>query len=340
MINFSKKAEETISKYLSLWQTNKLAIGVIFSDGTRDFYTSENANTETVFDIGSISKTFTAALILKLISEGKISLDDKADNYIDLPKGVYPKVSQLLTHTAGYGHLTPLEITLPALLKKKYQKANPYRYANEETVIKCLSRRKRCKEHYHYSYSDFPYAILAVIASRVTGKPFAEILENFIKNELELKSTHIARRSAREISYFKGKAVPSWDWELSNPYISGGGIVSNIVDMTEYAALQLKEIHSFIKTSHKLWENSFEKHGNVGSCLGWHTYKNSNQLWHVGGVGTYRTSMIFNVKKGISIIVMGNSKGKKSANVHYLAKLLYSDIKRNKLKAQNQENTP
>lgn len=337
MINFSTKAKDTINEYLSMWQTNKLAIGIIFPDGKRDFYTSPGVSESTPFDIGSISKTFTAALILKLVSERKLSLDARADEFIDLPRGKYPKISQLLTHTAGYGHLTPMELTIPALIKKAYQVANPYRNVSEKELIKCLARRKRCKEQYPYSYSDFPYAILAVIASRVLGKPFSEILEDFIKNELQLSATHIAKRGEREISYLRGKAIPSWDWEPSNPYISGGGIVSNIVDMTGYAALQLEEKLGFISLSHKTQENSFEKRGNVGSCLGWHTYKKSNQLWHVGGVGTYRSSMIFNVKKGISIIVMGNSKGKRSANVHYLAKLLYSDIKRNKLKAQNQE---
>ena len=51
----------------------------------------------------------------------------------------------------------------------------------------------------------------------------------------------------------------------------------------------------------------------------------------IGGVGTYRSSMIFNVKRGIGIIVLGNAIGRRSANVHYLAKLLYSEIRRNKL---------
>ena len=203
MIIFSKKAEQTISDYLAKSQTNMLTIGVIFPNGVKDFYCSENTELHTPFDVGSISKTFTAALILKLAREGKISLDARADEYIELPRGKYPKISQLLTHTAGYGHLTPLEVTLPSLIMKSYQRANPYRNADEETVIKALSRRRKCKDFYHYGYSDFPYAILAVIASKVTGKPFSEILEDFIKNDLELQHTHIAKRENREASYLK-----------------------------------------------------------------------------------------------------------------------------------------
>lgn len=47
-------------------------------------------------------------------------------------------------------------------------------------------------------------------------------------------------------------------------------------------------------------------------CIGWHTYKRSNQLWHVGGVGTFRSSIIFNKKCRLGVVVLGSSKGKRS----------------------------
>lgn len=201
----------------------------------------------------------------------------------------------------------------------------------EKNIIKCLARRNKTRENSSYGYSDFAYAILAIIASRVTGVPFFELLDGFIKDELKLSKSYVAKPFRKDVSYLSKKAIPSWHWERSNPYVSVGGIVSNIVDMTDYMALQLKEDISFIKDSHKVFEAAFSKKSNIGCALGWHTYKNSNQLWHVGGVGTYRSSMIFNVKRGIGITVLGNASGRRSANVHYLAKLLYSEIRRNKL---------
>lgn len=65
--------------------------------------------------------------------------------------------------------------------------------------------------------------------------------------------------------------------------------------------------------------------------MGWHTYKKSNQLWHVGGVGTFRTSVILNKQLRIGVAVLGNAKGKSSANAHYIAKMLYSELKSNKI---------
>ena len=66
-------------------------------------------------------------------------------------------------------------------------------------------------------------------------------------------------------------------------------------------------------------------------CIGWHTYKKSNQLWHVGGVGTFRTSLILNKRLRLGVAVLGNAKGKASANVQYIAKMLHSELKKNRI---------
>lgn len=65
--------------------------------------------------------------------------------------------------------------------------------------------------------------------------------------------------------------------------------------------------------------------------IGWHTYKKSNQLWHVGGVGTFRSSIIVNKKKKCGDVILRNALGKKGANLHYLAKMIYSELKINKI---------
>ena len=55
------------------------------------------------YEIGSLTKTFTAALISKAIQEEKINIDCTIDNYLSLPEGnTYPTIEELLTHTSGY----------------------------------------------------------------------------------------------------------------------------------------------------------------------------------------------------------------------------------------------
>jgi CubicO group peptidase (beta-lactamase class C family) len=249
-----------------------------------------------------------------------------------LPDGEYPTLYALLTHTAGYGHLTPAEITVPSLLKHGYARKNLYENCTSDTVIRCLSRRKDGKIH-GYSYSDFPYALLAIAAENITGKCFSELFEDFIKNELGMSATFITPPKHMHLPpSMKGhRAIAPWIWKRENPYIAGGGLYCSIDDILKYISIQIESDKPYITSAHKLCESSVSPNRNIATCIGWHTYKKSNQLWHVGGVGTFRSSVIFNRKRKIGVAVLGNSKGIASANVHYLAKMLYSEMKIRKI---------
>lgn len=325
------KVVKSINKYLSLSKNQSLTVG--FYHGGRLFMFGNSPEpTKLVYDIGSISKTVTAHLILKLTGEGKLSLEKSVADYLNLTKGNYPTLYELLTHTAGYGHLTPFEITVPALLCHGYARRNIYEKCTAKTVINCLKRRKKKKE-YGYSYSDFPYAILAVVAETVTGKRFSELIEEFVHNELNMKNTHVTvPEETREPHSAYGKRIfDFWKWKCDNPYIAAGGLVSTVSDMLTYITHQIESDREYITQSHKICENSLSPKRNLACCIGWHTYKRSNQLWHVGGVGTFRSSVVINRKRRIGVVVLGNSKGVASANVHYLAKMLYSEMKIKKI---------
>ena len=331
--NLRNKTAEKIKKYLEFSDNNRITIG-IYCKGK--FYVFGNAEEEIGFryDIGSVSKTITAHLILKLYREGKLDINQTADKYLTLKKGEYPTLYQLLTHTSGYHHLTPIEITLPHLIVGGYARKNPYENCTAKTVIKSLERRRFLKPKVRYGYSDFAYAILAVIAESVTKKTFSSLFEEFIQKDLGLINTTIEEtEEARTPLAAKGeKILPFWVWKRENPYIAAGGTVSNIEDALRYIALQIESDKPYIISAHTVCKESKIKKDNHLMCIGWHTYKHSNQLWHVGGVGTFRSSFIVNKKLNLGVVVLGNAKGKASANSHYIAKMLYSEIKMKRIK--------
>ena len=184
------KTAEKIKKYLALSDNNRITIG-LFDSGR--FYVFGNPKEEKslIYDIGSVSKTITAHLILKLFEEEKLDINSTVDKYLDLKKGRYPTVYQLLTHTAGYHHLTPVEVTLPRLTVGGYARKNPYECCTVETVIKSLERRRFLKQKVRYGYSDFAYAILAAVAEKVANKPFWLLLEDFANKNWGLENTVI-----------------------------------------------------------------------------------------------------------------------------------------------------
>lgn len=320
-------------KYLGICRDNSISIGIYYK-GTSYIVSDKPESADYKYDIGSVTKTITAHLILHLRDLGLIDLDKSVSEYILLRKGDYPTVRELLTHTAGYGHLTPCEITVPALLRHGYAKKNIYESCKANTLLRCLERRSNAsRKRGRYGYSDFAYALLALIAEAVLKKPFAEVLESFVYNSLNLGDTVIEPEESTRFpkSAKRGQKVSFWKWYRDNPYIAGGGLVSTVSDMLRYLSLQIESGESFITDAHKLCEKTLSEKSNVACCIGWHTYKKSNQLWHVGGVGTFRSSLIFNKKLRIGVAVLGNSKGVRSANVHYIAKMIYSEIKINKI---------
>ena len=325
------KVTKCIEKYLSLSGRQSLTVG-FYRGGKWFIFSNAEFPTSLVYDVGSISKTMTAHLILYLAQKGLLDLHTSVSAYLDLPKGSYPTIYQLLTHTAGYGHLTPAEITVPSLLKSGYARRNIYQGCTAKTVLKCLARRKNQKSR-GYSYSDFPYAILAVVAERVTRQRFSYLFERFVQEELQMKDTVITadEHLRQPPAMLGGRMIDFWRWGEENPYIAGGGLVSNVCDMLAYISLQIESDAPYITAAHQICKESVSPKRNVATCMGWHTYTRSNQLWHVGGVGTFRSSVIINRKRKIGVVVLGNSKGRASANVHYLAKMLYSEMKIHKI---------
>lgn len=330
--NLRFKTAEKIKNYLALSKNNRLTVG-LYKKGK--FYVLGDPKKETrfLYDIGSISKTATAHLILKLCENKVLDIDSTVDKYLPLKKGKYPTLYQLLTHTAGYHHLTPIELTLPQLIIGGYAAKNPYENCTVKNVIKCLERRRFFKPRTQYGYSDFAFAILAAIAEAVTKVSFGTLFEQFVQNDLGLLNTTVkSDRQHRSPPATKGNRIlPFWIWKENNPYIAGGGMISNIEDMLRYIALQIESDKSYITSAHALCENSALKNNNHLMCIGWHTYKHSNQLWHVGGVGTFRTSIIVNKKLQLGVAVLGNAKGRACANAHYIAKMLYSELKNKRI---------
>lgn len=327
----SAKALEYIEQYLKLSDEHRITVG-IYNNGKTYVLEQPYDDLNYRYDIGSISKTMTAHLILSLAEKGKVDIDDSVNVYLKLKEGNYPTLRELLTHTAGYGHLSPVEITLPALSRHSYSRKNVYEHCTSSTVINALERRRHIlNRKKRYGYSDFAFAVLALVAEAVEGRAFHEIFEEFVQNDLGMGETLIRVEDRAPPSVCRKRIIPYWVWHKENPYIAAGGLVSTVSDMLKYISCQINSNEKYIVNAHRFSEAVGGSKNKTGICLGWHTYQRSDQLWHVGGVGTFRSSVIVNRKRRFGVIVLGNAKGKDRANVHYLAKMIYSEYKKKKI---------
>ena len=143
----------------------------------------DNQITEnTLFDLASISKQFTAVAVLQLCAQGKISLDDTITKYFpNLPyEGV--TIKHLLTHTSG----------IPEYFKFKYPVYGSSAFVDNQHLLRVLEKQKYAKTFAtgtKFEYVNTNYAILAALVAKISGVPFEEYVHEHIFKPAGMKNT-------------------------------------------------------------------------------------------------------------------------------------------------------
>lgn len=167
--------------------------------GYADLKSRRPVETDTLFSIGSITKTFIAALTLKCVEQDMLALDDSIGTWLsDLPpnaaSNIDPAITirQLLNHTSGIASYTERMIPWFALA------LNPERRFTHTEVMRLIGPPKFAPgEGWYYSNSN--YYILGMILEQVTGAPITEELHAKIFDPLELRATFLD--AAEDVSF-------------------------------------------------------------------------------------------------------------------------------------------
>ncbi len=149
----------------------------------------EPVNTGMQFPIGSVSKQFTAAMILLLQQDGKLSLDDKVGKFLpELTQANDVTIRQILSHTAGYQDFWPEDYS-------------PLAFAHPTTPIALVDQWAKKKLDFPpgtaWQYSNTGYAIAALIVEKVGGAPFFEQLQKRVLAPLHMD--HVADYNAHGV---------------------------------------------------------------------------------------------------------------------------------------------
>lgn len=254
------------------------------------------------YEIGSLTKTFTAALINKAVNEGKINIDNTIDNYLSLPAdNEYPTIKELLTHTSGYkGYYFERP-----MVSNFFKGRNDFYGITKEMVLDKVSDLSMDKENYGFKYSNFGYAVLGLVLEAVYDTDYTTLLNNFVQNDLGLTDTKISDESGDLGNY--------WDWKSDDAYLSAGAITSNISDMLSYAQMQLEsnpyftECHKSLKTinaSTKDYKTMGINMDEIG--MSWIIDRKNSIVWHNGGTGDYNSYLGFNPETGTAVVVLSN----------------------------------
>ncbi len=259
--------------------------------------------TSTIYQIGSITKTFTSAIILRLQEEKMLSLTDKITKYIaDYPNGDDITIENLLTHTSGI---------FEYLESKEYGKENFIKPISIDTLISFFKSKKRLfKSGERFSYTNSGYILLAFIIEKITGKKYEQVVRDIIFEPLLMTHSGFDFRNLNDTNKAINYDNINKKKLISEPVFDSthapgcGNIYSTAMDLYKWdRALYTSEI--FNKPSlEKAYTPYKSKYG-----YGWfidNSYGKFN-VFHGGGTPGFHSHIQRFINDDICIILLSNN---------------------------------
>ena len=267
---------------------------------------------ETKFRIGSITKQFTAAAILKLQEEGKLSIEDKLSKFIpDYPRGDEVTIHHLLTHTSGIHSYT----SKPDFMKTVTVEIKP-----DELIDSFKNDKFDFDPGEKQMYNNSGYFLLGYIVEKVSGKSFGDYLKETFFDPLDMKDTDIHHWSlildheATGYSYIGGKVQKAINWDMSRAG-GAGALYSTVGDLYRwnealFNGKLLKE--SSLKAA---FTPARLNDGSIGQVLGESGYgyglvmgeiREMKLLSHGGGLQGFNSYLMRLPEKNFTIAVLAN----------------------------------
>jgi len=287
--------------------------GLVFARGygQADLEHGVPISPESVFDIASTSKQFTAATIVLLAQEGKLSLDDDIRRFVpELPRYEEPiTIRHLLHHTSGLRDYTDL-MALAGWQMEDWTTA--------EQALATIVRQKELnfRPGAQYLYSNTGFFLLSVIAARAGGKPFPDLARERIFEPLGMASTHFHADHrlpvrSRAVGYAPreggGWGISMSDWEQTGD----GSVLTTIEDLARWVR-NLDDPN----VGGKALVDELQRKGRLASgeeidyALGLRhaTYRGLATVGHTGSWAGYRSSVLRFPSERTAVIVLCNAE--------------------------------
>jgi CubicO group peptidase (beta-lactamase class C family) len=313
----AQSLEELAKQRVDFQETPGIAVAWI-EDGKISFYSygvtnlesREPVTSKTLFEIGSITKTFTCSALSYLVQKKEMDLNEKAQAYlpssISLPEknGKAIRIIDLATAHSGLprmpGNFSPVNV------------ANPYiDYTDKELTVFLNNCELKSEPGAQYEYSNLGMGLLGYILTAKKNTTYSKLIKETILSPLQMKETFISgevKSKNLASGYMDRTPVAAWTWSNQSVLTGAGGIVSNTEDMINFLKAQLQTsdpiLDAAFQDAHK--ERSDAGNPDMQIALGWHI-RNHKYVWHNGGTGGFRSFAGFDPEKKRAIVLLTNS---------------------------------
>ena len=289
-------------------------------------------NQSSVFEIGSITKLFTATLLANYINDGTIDPEDHINNYLPfkLNDSIQISFKELANHTSGLPRI-PSNLLMPAL----FNTGNPYSNYSEDKLEKYLTGKAIVTDVSvkSFKYSNLGFGLLGYTLCKIENKSYNDLLNEkiFSKYEMLNSSTIRTELESRLVCGLNKKGNKTQNWDFAS-LESAGAILSTTEDLSRFAIAQFDELNRELAMTREKTYTIDEK-GGIG--LGWFISKleSGDILYqHIGVTGGYSSAISINANNKTGIIILSNVSGfsKKMGNIESLCFDLLTTITKEK----------
>jgi len=316
-----ESVKEVVRNRVDNGQAPSIVIALVDADGVDYFAYGKTAldsgapvDENTVYEIGSITKVFTAILLADMKNRGEVALDDPIGKY--LPAGA--KTPQRDGKSITLAHLSEQNSGLPRMPTNFRPKdmGNPFADYTPEQLYEFLA-------HYElkrgigekFEYSNVGVGLLGHLLERASGKTYDQLIIERIANVLGMPDTRVAFTEGMTqrlaLGYAGTRREKNWDL----PTLAGAGALrSTAKDMVTFIQANLGLVNSPLRATMEETHQPRAETGDGSSRigLGWFTVTSAKGpaiTWHNGGTGGYRSFAGFAAETRTGAIVLCNSGG-------------------------------
>ncbi len=270
------------------------------SIGYADIEKGIQANHETQYRIGSISKIFTAVMIMQLVEKEVLNLDQKlSDFHPEIPSAEKISIEHLLRHQSGIYNFTNDEEYLNFMV-------NPM--SKKELIEKIASYEREFEPGEQTKYSNSNYVLLTFILEEASGKSYPLLLKEQIIDQLELKNTAYGDKIESEKneahSYTPGNPwIKSEETDMSIP-LGAGGIVSTPTDLN----LFLDGLFNQELVLQSSLDSMMKLEGRYGLGIFPVPFYDKNAYGHTGGIDAFISNAFYFPEEKVSIAYTSNAQ--------------------------------
>lgn len=283
----------------------------IYRDGSTEFYNygTDDPDEHSLYEIGSITKVFTALLLLILEDRGEIDRSDRTKYYLpevdfNDAKVADIKLEQLALHCSG---LPRLPDNMP-----RSNPADPYADYTKSHLYSFLSNHTLDRESVDvYEYSNVGYGLLGHILELASGKAYTDLVREEIFRPLNMRSSFVNQDKENDSTVLpghneEGKEVPNWHL---GALMGAGGIISTPYDMSLFQDAYINPSKStlgqYIKTSQEpIASSNAEQHG-----FGWtiiYLESGNEMIWQRGQTRGFQSFIGFTPEEEFGTVILAN----------------------------------